>query len=139
MSSSKSGSSNCTGQYEYGEWIPVKYCECGQRLKLLTTWKPENCGRRFWKCIGTQRFEGCGLMEWLDPPMCKRSQKIIPGLLKKVNVYEEKIHSLEMKAEALETKSFQAEKMQTKCSKCIKLVSFMCVVVVIISVYLKAK
>ncbi|CAH9105608.1 unnamed protein product, partial [Cuscuta epithymum] len=77
-------------------------------------------------------------MEWFDPPMCKRSQKIIPGLLKKLNAYEEKIHSLEMKAQALETNCFKAEKMQTKCSKCIRLVCFMCVVIVIVSVYLKA-
>ncbi|CAH9076748.1 unnamed protein product [Cuscuta europaea] len=108
-------------------------------MKMLTTWKPENCGRRFWKCIGSQRFEGCGLMEWFDPPMCKRSQKIIPGLLKKLNGYEEKIHSLELKVETLETNWFKPQKKKTKRSNCITVVCFMCVVVIIVSVWLKGK
>lgn len=31
---------------------------------------------------------GCGMLEWIDPQMCKRSLQIIPGLLKKINKLE---------------------------------------------------
>ncbi|CAH9148190.1 unnamed protein product, partial [Cuscuta epithymum] len=138
MSTAKSRSSNSGGQYEYGEWIPVTYCECGQQLKLLTTWKAENSGRRFWKCIGSQPYKGCGMMEWFDPPMCKRSQKIIPGLLKKMNAYEEKIRTLEMKLETLEVEGFKPEKKRKKCTKCSRaLVCIVAVVVVFVSMYIK--
>ncbi|CAH9063212.1 unnamed protein product [Cuscuta epithymum] len=132
MSTLEGGSSNSVGQYEYGEWILVTYCECGQQMKLLTTWKPENCGRRFWKCIGSQTYEGCGLMEWFDPPMCKRSQKIIPGLLKKINGYEEKISTLEMQVDMLPMPGLRAEKMKRTSSKCRALVCIMAVVAFVI-------
>ena len=32
---------------------------------------------------------GCGMLQWIDPKMCKRSLQIIPGLLKKINKLEE--------------------------------------------------
>ncbi|CAH9069457.1 unnamed protein product [Cuscuta europaea] len=112
MYSSSSTTSKSTGRYEYGEWIPVKHCQCGKELKLLTTWKPENCGRRFWKCVGNEWSEGCGLMDWFDPPMCKRSKKIIPGLLRKLNGYENHIHTLEMNLEAAEKPENKKDKME---------------------------
>lgn len=35
--------------------------------------------------------KGCGFLEWIDPPMCKRSVQIIPGLLNKINMFEEDV------------------------------------------------
>ncbi|CAH9142195.1 unnamed protein product [Cuscuta epithymum] len=139
MSTAKFASLNSGGQYEYGEWIPITYCECDQQLKLLTTWKAENSGRRFWKCIGSQPCKGCGMMEWFDPPMCKRSQKIILGLLKKMNGYEEKIRTLEMKLETLEVEGFKPEKKRQECSEYSRaLVCIVAVLVVFVSMYIKA-
>ncbi|KAF7146750.1 hypothetical protein RHSIM_Rhsim04G0160000 [Rhododendron simsii] len=48
---------------------------------------PVNPGRRFVACPNKK----CNDFEWLDPPMCKRSMQIIPGLLKMRTKMEEEI------------------------------------------------
>ncbi|XP_019151915.1 PREDICTED: uncharacterized protein LOC109148635 [Ipomoea nil] len=47
----------------------------------------------------SQRQDGCGFVELYDPPMCYRSKRIIPGLLKRINRLEEDIRTLNMKIE----------------------------------------
>lgn len=42
-------------------------------------------------------MKNCGFFEWFDPPMCARSKKIIPGLLKRINRNEEEIEMLNAK------------------------------------------
>nr|GMD83572.1 zinc finger, GRF-type [Ipomoea batatas] len=42
--------------------------------------------------IGNVQVDGsCGFVKWYDPPMCPRSERIIPGLLKRINKNEEVI------------------------------------------------
>ncbi|XP_019198072.1 PREDICTED: uncharacterized protein LOC109191851 [Ipomoea nil] len=102
MSSVYSSSSNTGNEYyEFGERFPILHCRCGHQLKIRTLWTNENPGRRFWQCSGgsSQRQVGCGFLDWYDPPMCYRSKRIIPGLLKRINRLEEDIRTLNMKIE----------------------------------------
>ncbi|KAL0456063.1 UNVERIFIED_CONTAM: hypothetical protein Slati_0945500 [Sesamum latifolium] len=70
-------------------------CRCGYYLVTRTAWTTSNPGRRFRGCPGTNgRY--CEAFEWTDPPMCARSTVVIPGLLKKLNVYEKKLEEVEM-------------------------------------------
>ncbi|CAH9121124.1 unnamed protein product [Cuscuta epithymum] len=131
---STSYSSSSKSRYEYGEWIPVKHCQCGLEMKLLTTWKHDNCGRRFWKCVGSERCQGCGFMDWFDPPMCKRSQKIIPGLLKKLNGYEDQMQLLHLKVEELQENEKKKYKMKKKNPKIIQIACFV-TIVIFVSMY----
>ncbi|KAM7507563.1 hypothetical protein LguiA_018016 [Lonicera macranthoides] len=49
-----------------------------------------NPGRRFRACE-----QGvCGYFSWVDPPMCKRSKEIIPGLLRKKNQLEDEVMNI---------------------------------------------
>ncbi|RAL45779.1 hypothetical protein DM860_009643 [Cuscuta australis] len=66
---------------------------CGKEMNIITSWTDKNPGRRMWKCDGngTQK---CRYWEWLDPPICDRAKKIIPGLLKKSNAKDEEIKFL---------------------------------------------
>ncbi|KAH7843116.1 hypothetical protein Vadar_012791 [Vaccinium darrowii] len=57
---------------------------CGTQKLIQTSWTDRNLGRRFISCPKN----GCDEFAWLDPPMCRRSVRIIPGLLKKVNRLE---------------------------------------------------
>ncbi|GJZ24216.1 hypothetical protein Tco_0561675 [Tanacetum coccineum] len=66
-------------------------CHCGAQAVVRTSWTNENPGRRFWVC--------CGFIDWLDPPMCRRSTLIIPGLLRSLNNHEAQIqHAMEERA-----------------------------------------
>ncbi|XP_031093055.1 uncharacterized protein LOC115997606 [Ipomoea triloba] len=85
----------------FGELIPILHCNCGNELTLQTSWSSENPGRRFWNCVGINGMHSCGFFAWFDPPMCLRSKKIIPELLKRVNRNEEEIERL--KASKLRT------------------------------------
>ncbi|XP_031096399.1 uncharacterized protein LOC116000450 [Ipomoea triloba] len=80
-----------------GEATPIGECRCGQQLKLITSWTNENPGRRFWLCLDNGMSKGCGFIQWFDPLMCKRSTRIIPGLLKRLNKQDEELKSLQMK------------------------------------------
>ncbi|XP_019170978.1 PREDICTED: uncharacterized protein LOC109166480 [Ipomoea nil] len=70
---------------------------CGEQLKIRTSWTAENPGRRFWQCVGGNRKVGCGFIDWYDTPMCYRSKRIIPGLLKRINRQDEEIRKLNSK------------------------------------------
>ncbi|KAK4425440.1 hypothetical protein Salat_1738000 [Sesamum alatum] len=41
------------------------------------------------RCSGQGSY--CGSFEWVDPPMCPRAKEVIPGLLKRLNQYEEAV------------------------------------------------
>ncbi|GER40470.1 GRF zinc finger containing protein [Striga asiatica] len=96
-----------------------RYCYCGERSVIRTSWTSENPGRRFRSCI---EYEGegnpeCDFFSWVDPPMCRRSTEIIPGLLRKSNVLraeneelrEENIRLVECKKLELEMSDWQRE------------------------------
>ncbi|KAI8572929.1 hypothetical protein RHMOL_Rhmol01G0239100 [Rhododendron molle] len=57
---------------------------CGNKRVLRTSWTDPNPGRRFMGCTKG----GCKGFDWVDPPMCRRAVKIIPGLLRKTNKLE---------------------------------------------------
>ncbi|GER30819.1 GRF zinc finger containing protein, partial [Striga asiatica] len=65
-----------------------RYCYCGERPVIRTSWTSDNLGCRFRSCIEYEGEEnpGCNFFSWVDPPMCRRSTEIIPGLLRKSNV-----------------------------------------------------
>lgn len=52
---------------------------------------------------------------WYDSPICKRATKVIPGLLRKLNVLEGKIERLEAENRMLEEKN---EKLAAKVRRC---------------------
>ncbi|GER28415.1 GRF zinc finger containing protein [Striga asiatica] len=79
-----SESSNTSGLWE---------CWCGKRAKIVTSWTVDNPGRRYQTCAIGKPL-GCTYWSWLDPPMCERSQRIIPGLLKRINALEAKHDNL---------------------------------------------
>ncbi|KAM7501346.1 hypothetical protein LguiB_000250 [Lonicera macranthoides] len=63
------------------------YCYCCIPTIVRTSWTDNNPGRRFRACE-----QGvCGYFSWVDPPMCKRSKEIIPGLLRKKNQLEDEV------------------------------------------------
>ncbi|KAI7729247.1 hypothetical protein M8C21_026460, partial [Ambrosia artemisiifolia] len=59
---------------------------------LKTSWTNDNPGRRFYSC--PLENNACRYFKWFDPPMCLRSTKIIPGLLRSKNNLEEQVTSL---------------------------------------------
>ncbi|XP_019155899.1 PREDICTED: uncharacterized protein LOC109181237 [Ipomoea nil] len=95
--SSSSSSNHGNEFYEFGERFPIVHCRCGEQLKIRTSWTAENPGRRFWQCVGGNRKVGCGFIDWYDTPMCYRSKRIIPGLLKRINRQDEEIRKLNSK------------------------------------------
>nr|GMC90672.1 uncharacterized protein LOC109193515 [Ipomoea batatas] len=81
----------------YGEERSISYCQCGQRLKVRTSWTDQNPGRRYWDCAYGRSVGGCGFVTWFDPPMCSRSKMIIPGLLRRINRNDQEIEVLKAK------------------------------------------
>ncbi|KAK6121476.1 hypothetical protein DH2020_044784 [Rehmannia glutinosa] len=75
-------------------------CYCGRRAVLRTSWTDDNPGRRFHSCL-QYSGGGCSFFDWEDPPMCRRSKVIIPGLLRKINALKEDVFALEEKVEGL--------------------------------------
>ncbi|KAK6139986.1 hypothetical protein DH2020_026260 [Rehmannia glutinosa] len=69
-------------------------CYCGRRVVIRTTWTDENPGRRFLSCLHYD-VGGCGYFDWEDPPMCRRSKVVIPGLLRKLNLVNGEVKKLE--------------------------------------------
>ncbi|KAL0409593.1 UNVERIFIED_CONTAM: hypothetical protein Sradi_1893700 [Sesamum radiatum] len=65
----------------------LRICTCGREVVVQTSWMSNNPGRRFRGCPG---IEGkyCRTFQWVDPPMCRRSKELIPGLLIHLNQLE---------------------------------------------------
>ncbi|KAL0440661.1 UNVERIFIED_CONTAM: hypothetical protein Sradi_0005000 [Sesamum radiatum] len=80
----------------------IRICTCGWEVAVRTSWTSTNPGRHFRGCPG---IEGkyCGSFQWVDPPMCRRSREIIPGLLALMNQYESAVKRAKDHAE-LESK-----------------------------------
>ncbi|MFS7970688.1 putative transcription factor GRF family [Helianthus anomalus] len=59
-------------------------CRCGKLAIVRTSWTDNNPGRRFYSCPSPD--VSCpGFVCWVDPPMCPRAVRIIPGLLRARN------------------------------------------------------
>ncbi|RAL52227.1 hypothetical protein DM860_016076 [Cuscuta australis] len=66
---------------------------CGKDMKMLTSWTKSNPGRRFWTCAGNGTRK-CKSWDWIDPEICDRAKKIIPGLLDKINEKDREMEKL---------------------------------------------
>ncbi|GER28245.1 GRF zinc finger containing protein [Striga asiatica] len=75
-------------------------CHCGRRTMIRTSWKDTNSGQRFQSCLNYE-LRCYNFFDWFDPPMCRRSEMIIPGLLKKMNESQVEIEILKLKNEDL--------------------------------------
>ncbi|KAG8369541.1 hypothetical protein BUALT_Bualt14G0024200 [Buddleja alternifolia] len=71
------------------EIIMDEICVCGKNTTRKTSWTDLNLGRRYVVCKKFKQVDGCAYFMWLDPPMCTRARQIIPGLLRRVNRFEE--------------------------------------------------
>ncbi|XP_031097157.1 uncharacterized protein LOC116001418 [Ipomoea triloba] len=133
---SSSSSNNGNEFYEFGERFPIIHCKCGHQLKIRTSWTNENPGRRFWLCSAGISRLGCGFVDWYDPPMCSRSKRIIPGLLKRINRQDEEIRVLNMKLQGQDEEirvlnmKLQGEKQQEKGKVFNKIVGILVVIFV---------
>ncbi|KAL7124209.1 hypothetical protein ABFS83_14G033100 [Erythranthe nasuta] len=76
-------------------------CKCGFRLPVITSWTPDNPGRRYQACPNYGKSTYCGVFKWLDPEICGRSKMIIPGLLRRVNKLEAELACFKEKEEIL--------------------------------------
>ncbi|KAK4428756.1 hypothetical protein Salat_1175500 [Sesamum alatum] len=65
----------------------MRICSCGCEIVVRTSWTTTNPGRRVRACSGNQDTH-CGAFQWVDPLMCRRSKKVIPGLLNRLNQYD---------------------------------------------------
>ncbi|KAK4438423.1 hypothetical protein Salat_0176600 [Sesamum alatum] len=79
----------------------LKVYNCGKEAVVRTSWTNTNPGRRFRGYPGN-RSSYCGSFQWVDPPMCRRSQEIIPGLLRCMSNYENMIKRAAEQVEELE-------------------------------------
>ncbi|GKA10120.1 zinc finger, GRF-type containing protein [Tanacetum coccineum] len=71
-------------------------CACGLEAMIRTSWANRNQSRRFYGCPILSPT--CvNFLQWFDPPMCKRSVLIIPGLLRSRNELEEILVMVEEK------------------------------------------
>ncbi|KAK4415907.1 hypothetical protein Salat_2698100 [Sesamum alatum] len=85
----------------------VRICKCGQDLVVRTSWTNSNHGcrsevvRGMWYVV-VENY--CGVFEWIDPPMCRRSKDVIPGLLKRLNNQEKQVKEYGQKLRVLEAR-----------------------------------
>ncbi|KAI7749608.1 hypothetical protein M8C21_030121 [Ambrosia artemisiifolia] len=68
----------------------MEMCHFGLEAIGKTSWTNENPGRQFYTCPLENNV--CQYFNWLDPPMCQRSNMIIPGLLRSKNRLEQEIN-----------------------------------------------
>ncbi|KAL2238077.1 UNVERIFIED_CONTAM: hypothetical protein Sindi_0999400 [Sesamum indicum] len=81
----------------------VRFCRCGRDVLLRTSWTTLNSGRRFCGCPGNEG-QYCDTFQWVDPPMCRRSKEIIPGLLNRISEYETRMKHLNARLQTKETR-----------------------------------
>ena len=66
-------------------------CRCGLPLATRTSKTPQNRGRRFRGCSRYDSPKSCNFFEWIDPPTISTGTELIPQLVKKVQLCEDKI------------------------------------------------
>ncbi|GFP80426.1 hypothetical protein PHJA_000186000 [Phtheirospermum japonicum] len=97
-----SGSDRFSWNNDYSHERYFCHCDGEKTLNLKTSWTKRNPGRRYWACpkYGTNGY--CGIFIWLDGEMCERSKQIIPGLLKKIDKFEDEINECKINEKKLE-------------------------------------
>nr|GEW11356.1 hypothetical protein [Tanacetum cinerariifolium] len=90
-------------------------CACGLEAVIRTSWTNRNPGCRFYGCR-TLSPTCVNFLRWYDLPMCQRSVKIIPVLLRSRNELEEILAMVEEKRRNAATRGFVhlEELMQTQ-------------------------
>ncbi|KAK4395699.1 hypothetical protein Sango_1724200 [Sesamum angolense] len=96
--------------------IKTLMCYCGKKACLRTSWTNNNLRRGFHGCGDVA--SGCGFFVWEDPPMCTRSKKIIPGLLRKLNKIEEEFSEMKNKVNLLHKMEEEVAEMKRKLISC---------------------
>ncbi|KAK4434519.1 hypothetical protein Salat_0614700 [Sesamum alatum] len=100
QSQSRSTGHSYTNYVDSDEPEVVRICKCGHDLVVRTSWTNSNPGRHFRSC-STDAGNQCGVFEWIDPPMCRRSIEVIPGLLKRLNSQEKQLKDYGQKLRGL--------------------------------------
>ncbi|GJS50793.1 zinc finger, GRF-type containing protein [Tanacetum coccineum] len=77
-------------------------CACGLEAVIRTSWTNRDPCRRFYGCP-TLSPACVNFLRWYDPPMCQRSVRINPGLLRSRNELEEILAMVEEKRRKLLT------------------------------------
>uniref|UniRef100_A0A5B7ACY3 GRF-type domain-containing protein n=1 Tax=Davidia involucrata TaxID=16924 RepID=A0A5B7ACY3_DAVIN len=81
-----------------------RYCHCGKRAIIRTSWTDLNPGRRFHGCEKSGDHSGCGFFNWYDPPICNRARQVIPGLLRSMTRLEIEVSRLQNQVSRLRAK-----------------------------------
>ncbi|PON81074.1 hypothetical protein TorRG33x02_231050 [Trema orientale] len=68
----------------------MEFCKCRPPYPVVVrmSWTNENPGRRFKSCRKLRAYGGCGFFYSVDPEMCERSKRVIPGLLRRIRDLE---------------------------------------------------
>ncbi|KAL0456734.1 UNVERIFIED_CONTAM: hypothetical protein Slati_1012600 [Sesamum latifolium] len=95
----------------------LRICTCGKEVVVRTSWTTTNPGRRFRGCPGNEVGccslyavvvyeigQYCRSFQWVDPPMCRRSKEIIPGLLNRLSQYETTVKCAKERLEIEQTR-----------------------------------
>ncbi|KAB1207249.1 hypothetical protein CJ030_MR7G011570 [Morella rubra] len=54
----------------------IKFCSCGLRAPLISSWTDSNPGRRFFGCANYGTSKHCGYFCWFDPRVCPRGMEV---------------------------------------------------------------
>ncbi|WMV38663.1 hypothetical protein MTR67_032048 [Solanum verrucosum] len=69
-----------------------RYCRCGNEALLKTSWTQLNPGRRFFTCRISKKMGGCDYFLWYEDRHPPQANRVMWGLLKKVNAFDEKLN-----------------------------------------------
>ncbi|WOG82017.1 hypothetical protein DCAR_0101176 [Daucus carota subsp. sativus] len=89
MTSQEGGSSSASMNPEQ------KYCMCGKRARMNTSWTYNNPGRRFFTCARPKEATGCHFFEWVDDDFSGRAMAVITHLNHRRLYLEEKLKLVE--------------------------------------------
>ncbi|KAK4421579.1 hypothetical protein Salat_2108500 [Sesamum alatum] len=103
QSQSRSTGHSYTDNIDVDDSGCVRICKCGHDLAISTSWTNSNPGRCFRGCHGDAGMY-CGVFEWVDPPMYRRSKDVIPGLLNQLNNQEKQLKEYGEKLRHLEAR-----------------------------------
>ncbi|PON31374.1 hypothetical protein TorRG33x02_357980 [Trema orientale] len=68
----------------------MEFCKCRPPYPVVvrTSWTKESPGKRFKSRRKLRAYGGYAFFYWVDPQMCDRSKRVIPGLLRRIRDLE---------------------------------------------------